>query len=399
MRDTVYSGVETVSVYDESQTWKRDFVLDVTRIDRILMLEHKDVLDQDGDSNTTELTRSYYHSNALGSVMEISTASQTEAVSYRYSPFGLPAATRAGNSIALDPLSQDRTFQARSYDVESGLLMFRSRHQDPASGRWLQRDSLGYADGANLYQFVGSSPVNFRDPFGTFKGSDHAAITKKALEELGFGKDCIDKIVEANKGTDKILANPNNGSDHFTSPPALDVLMKELEEKVKAVEDANGDMDDTRANPKGCAYYKRYWSFVGEMVVLEANVPCEDILEKIGKMLHNLQDFFAHTNYVQFFDQGKAPPWTPGKALPIGVAKRGGMNGDRPGTPFRPVFFMFPLDIFGGDHQTSGFDSGSETDGAAKTAAEATKNMIKGLTSGKLDRCCPRSGSSPAPGG
>ena len=50
----IYADVETISVLDGSQAWKQDFVFDVTGIDRILMLEQADVLDQDSDSNTTE---------------------------------------------------------------------------------------------------------------------------------------------------------------------------------------------------------------------------------------------------------------------------------------------------------------------------------------------------------
>jgi YD repeat-containing protein len=52
----VYSGVETVATYDGSNNWKQNFVFGQW-IDEILMLEQADILDQDGDSNTTELTR------------------------------------------------------------------------------------------------------------------------------------------------------------------------------------------------------------------------------------------------------------------------------------------------------------------------------------------------------
>ncbi len=33
-------------------------------------------------------------------------------------------------------------------------------------GRWLQEDSIGVADGRNLYQFNGSNPLSYSDPTG-----------------------------------------------------------------------------------------------------------------------------------------------------------------------------------------------------------------------------------------
>ena len=62
----LYSGVETIAIYDASSNWKQSFVFG-QGIDSILMLEQADVLDYDSDSNTTEVVRSFYHRNALGS--------------------------------------------------------------------------------------------------------------------------------------------------------------------------------------------------------------------------------------------------------------------------------------------------------------------------------------------
>lgn len=37
---------------------------------------------------------------------------------------------------------------------------------NPAIGRFLERDPIGYDDGMNLYQFVRSNPIRYVDPFG-----------------------------------------------------------------------------------------------------------------------------------------------------------------------------------------------------------------------------------------
>jgi RHS repeat-associated protein len=139
------------------------------------MLEQKDVLDYDSDGNTTEVTRSFYHRSALGSVMEITDMNQAEVVSYRYDPYGKVTITRGGTSQSSDPLGNHWTFTGRFLDEESGLLYYRARYYDPATGRFLQRDPLGYAEGPSLFEYANSSPVNERDPSGA-AGPDSIVI-------------------------------------------------------------------------------------------------------------------------------------------------------------------------------------------------------------------------------
>lgn len=40
------------------------------------------------------------------------------------------------------------------------------RYYDPAAGRFLTRDPIGYAGGINLYAYTGNDPVNRADPSG-----------------------------------------------------------------------------------------------------------------------------------------------------------------------------------------------------------------------------------------
>ena len=55
---------------------------------------------------------------------------------------------------------------SREWEPETGLYYYRARHYDPTIGRFLQPDPIGYADGLNMYQYVGSNPVIFVDPTG-----------------------------------------------------------------------------------------------------------------------------------------------------------------------------------------------------------------------------------------
>jgi RHS repeat-associated protein len=171
-----------VSVYDGSDVWRQSFVWS-DEVDGIQMLEQKDVLDFDTDGNTTEVTRSFYHRNALGSVMEITDMNQAVVVSYRYDPYGKVTITRLGVPQSSDPLGSHWTFTGRFLDEETELLYYRARSYDPATGRFLQRDPLGYAPGANLFEYVASSPISRADPSGLEGGLlNEASATFQAAE-------------------------------------------------------------------------------------------------------------------------------------------------------------------------------------------------------------------------
>jgi len=52
-------------------------------------------------------------------------------------------------------------------DSETGLVLFTHRFYDPATGRFLTRDPMGYGGGINLYGYCGNDPINEDDPDGT----------------------------------------------------------------------------------------------------------------------------------------------------------------------------------------------------------------------------------------
>jgi RHS repeat-associated protein len=232
----IYSGVEIVSVYTTTGTWKQDYVYGPT-IDEVLMLEQADVLDWDADSNTTELARSWYRGNALGSVMRIEEPDRTEAVSYRYDPYGEVTITRGGSTQGSDPLGQYVTYTGRWRDEETGLYHYRARAYDPVRGRFLQRDPLGVVCDPSLYEYVDSNACSYGDPLGTYKfrpPPGDAAKAKKAGENAQkAGK----KAGETLKGLlKKAIAGDSAAKGVFTGVSSHWNDPKKLEEALKLVE-------------------------------------------------------------------------------------------------------------------------------------------------------------------
>jgi len=76
-------------------------------------------------------------------------------------------------------------FIARAYDAESGLYYYRARYYDYYTGRFLQPDPIGYADGLSLYGYVGNNPANGSDPFGLrFEIEGNEAVWREAINYL-----------------------------------------------------------------------------------------------------------------------------------------------------------------------------------------------------------------------
>ena len=72
-------------------------------------------------------------------------------------------------------------------DTETGLLCLTHRYYDPGTGKFINRDPIGYKGGINLYGFVGNNPVNESDP-------------------SGFDKDWLDYASEFSAGAGDIIS-------------------------------------------------------------------------------------------------------------------------------------------------------------------------------------------------
>ncbi|MBW3540454.1 MAG: hypothetical protein KY476_09295 [Planctomycetes bacterium] len=86
---------------------------------------------------------------------------------FAYDAYGTSSVLRpefASRSSSL--YAWETRFAGYRWDDHTGLYVIRSRTYSSGLGSWLQRDPLGYSDGSNLFEYVGSSPVQSTDPSG-----------------------------------------------------------------------------------------------------------------------------------------------------------------------------------------------------------------------------------------
>jgi RHS repeat-associated protein len=92
-------------------------------------------------------------------------------------------------------------------DDQTGLVRFGARKHDPATGRWITKDPLGFAGGsANVYTYVNDNPISGRDPTGLCeKGGceQFADLVENLANQTSSDAAFVQKLLEQVSGLDQ----------------------------------------------------------------------------------------------------------------------------------------------------------------------------------------------------
>jgi len=164
-------------------------------------------LNDDGDfGDANEVA--YYCTDADGNVTSLVNTSGQVIERYAYDPYGgglmvMKADWTAQDSVGgADPgtrsaFANEILWEGYRQNPETGNYQVRHREYSPTRGRFLQRDSIGYAWTMNLYAYASANPLTGSDPLGLCAPTDGSAanaargitLTEEEHKKLGIPSD------------------------------------------------------------------------------------------------------------------------------------------------------------------------------------------------------------------
>jgi len=145
------NGVTTAYQYD-----RRDIIADLQGGAVLASYLRKLCLDE-AFVRQTATGNEYYHSDALGSALDLTNDVGAVQTDYAYESFGRTSVTG----------SSTNSFQYTGRENDGiGLYYYRARYYSPMMQRFLSEDPIQLAGGINFYRYGSNNPLRFRDPLG-----------------------------------------------------------------------------------------------------------------------------------------------------------------------------------------------------------------------------------------
>jgi RHS repeat-associated protein len=218
----------------------------------------------------------YYHPNALWSVAAVTDGTASPVERYAYDAYGqVMVLDAAYNPVPLNPwgtphsaVGNSYLFTGRELDEESGLYFYRARYFDCLNGRFLQRDSLEYTNGMNLYEYVRSNPINRTDPTGLWETDGAANPSANTIVCDGAGgiraqigdigdrtqteclRDCVEQH-ENSHADDARTASPNLCKDKAAGTQVI--FSTRAEQNASEIKASDTEITCLKDKAKNCA--------------------------------------------------------------------------------------------------------------------------------------------------
>ena len=165
-------------------------------------------------------TSYYAHGDKLDSVMLLVLADGTIKESYRYTDYGQPTVvddTFAKLTTLNSNVGNWKRYTGQEHALPASVSdpwqFYRARAYRADAGRFVQRDSIGYQDGADLYGYTRHNPTNYNDASGRVAspivtgycgilGTYGCVDPPKLYVDSCCGADTAQKIADAARATD-----------------------------------------------------------------------------------------------------------------------------------------------------------------------------------------------------